>query len=168
MQFRLKSPDRLSCCLFVLNVSLFFFAVWSHIWKRILELERWRICILSVPSPDKLGTSLWRVVSSENDASGNEWKWSSFSLEYGKHFVWLRFCLLSAWFKQLAPLFIQSEVIINQSWVARTHFFALWCRLHVFAMRFDWLSVLSVYMKSVIGQSDFYGFVFWYSIESYP
>ena len=75
---------------FVIEVSLFFFAVWSHFRKCILELKHGRICILFVPSLDKLGARLWRVVSSENDASGNEWKYSIF-LNESKAFLTILF-----------------------------------------------------------------------------
>ena len=44
----------------------------SYFWKCILEFQFWRFRYVPISSADKLGTSLWCVVSSENDSSGTK------------------------------------------------------------------------------------------------
>ena len=64
--------------------------------------------------------------------------------------------MLSDWFKNLALLFIQSEVKLKPN-AARSRTFSRALRQpHVFTSSFDWFNELAVFF--VIGHSDYFGF----------
>ena len=68
------------------------------------------------------------------------------------YLLWICIATLSNWFKKLATLVTQSEFKLKPI-IARSQTFSRALRrLHVFALGFDWFSLLS--LSFVIGQSD--------------